>query len=488
MNSISAWSARQRYALCVAGVVAATLAMTQLPDLHETTIALIYLLMVLLSATTIGLGPAILASLLAFLAFNYFFVPPLHTLAVSNPQDLVRLLTFLAVAILTSSLASRARQQADTAQRSAADLAALYGLSQALSAEVTQDGALPVVAQTTIQLVSVPICTVLLYDEYGRLIERASAGAMPDHPSRAVDTFLRIGPRILGVLRVIQRSLQEPLSPAEHERLETIASQTVLVLERARLVEELSQARAQAESERIKATLFTSVSHDLRTPLATIKGAATELLDPSTTHPPAAQRDLLAMVNEEADRLNRLVGNLVDMSRIESGAPATAHSWHDIGELIANVVARLKPQLADRSVTLDLAADLPAVAISYMQIDQVLTNLLENVVKYTPPATPIDVSAHAEHGAIVVEVSDRGAGIPSEMIGRIFEKFVRAAPPERHAPGSGLGLAICKGIVELHGGQIWAENRPGGGARFAFTLPIEQAAAVPPAPLVHGTL
>jgi two-component system, OmpR family, sensor histidine kinase KdpD len=473
MNPIRSWSASWRYGLSIAGVALVTLILVQLfPIVHQANIALLYLLVVLISATTLGLGPAILASLLAFLAFNFFFVPPLHTLMVADRQDLLRLLTFLVVAITTSSLAGHARAQADTAARSATELAAHYGLSQGISAEVELERILPLVAQTTTHLLNVPSCSVLLYDTEGRLSERATAGQPPAFPTRRVDTFLRIGPHVLGVLRVTQRSLQEPLTPSEQERLQTIAAQVVLVLERARLVEEASQARAQAEAERIKAALLSSVSHDLRTPLAVIKGAVTNLLDDTVAWDPAAQRELLRAVNDETDRLNRLVGNLLDMSRIESGALQPTRSWQDIGELVTDVVDRMCLHLEDHSATVDIPADLPPVQVSYTQIDQVLTNLLENVVKYTPSGTPIAIQVRAERAFVQVTVRDHGPGIPAGMSARIFEKFVRLADPERHADGTGLGLAICKGIVEAHGGRIWAENPPDGGARFSFTVPL----------------
>lgn len=476
MKLAGTWGASGRYGLSVGSVALATLILTQLPKLHETNIALLYLLVVLISAITVGLIPAVLASVLAFLAFNYFFVPPLHTLTVSDTQDLVRLLTFLAVSIITSSLAGRARDQADTAQRGATELATLYGLSQTLSAEVELDRLLPVVAQTTMRLVNVPACSVLLYDEQGRLAEQTSAGAPSGPAARTVDAFLRSGPRVLGVLRVAQRSLQEPLTAAEQERLETIAAQVVLVLERARLVEQASHARAQAEAERVKATLFSSVSHDLRTPLAVIKGAVTNLLDDSVAWDSAARRDLLSAVDEEADRLNRLVGNLLEMSRIEAGAPYPARGWQHPGELIENVVARMRPRLANRAVTLDLPDDLPEIRMSYTQIDQVLTNLLENALKYTPPEAPIRIEARVTPDQIEIAVRDWGPGVPDGMLTRIFEKFVRAADPERHADGSGLGLAICKGIIEMHGGTIWAERPPGGGTRFVMVLPRNERA------------
>jgi two-component system sensor histidine kinase KdpD len=352
MDAIYAWSAGRRYALSAGGIALATLVLTQLSgDFQVTNDALIYLLVVLFAATTVGMGPAILASFLAFLAFNYFFVEPLHSFRVTAPQDVLRLLTFLVVAIVGSSLAGRARAQAEVAARRAAELVAMYDFSQTISAEVDLERILPLVARTITQLLQVPACSVLLYDSDGRLVERASAGAQPAEPQRRVDAFVRMGARVLGVLRVTQRSFNTPLSPDQQSRLATIASQVGLVLERARLAEEASHIRAEAETERMKATLLSSVSHDLRTPLSVIKGAVTSLLDDSVAWQPETRRELLADIDDEADRLNRLVGNLLDMSRLESGAPHPPRGPQDIAALIEDVAERMRRQTSRPSIS-----------------------------------------------------------------------------------------------------------------------------------------
>jgi len=488
MDSISTWSPGRRYVLSAGGVALATLVLTQLSsDFQVTNVALIYLLVVLSIGATIGMGPAILASFLSFLAFNYFFVEPLHSFRVTAAQDVLRLITFLVVAIVGSSLAGRARAQAEVAARRAGELAVMYDFSQTISAEVDLERILPLVARTVTQLLEVPACSVLLYDADGRLVERAPARAPESRqkegqpePQRRVDSFVRMGPRVLGVLRVTQRSLKEPLTPSQQSRLATIASQVGLVLERARLAEEAGQIRAQAESERMKATLLSSVSHDLRTPLSVIKGAVTSLLDESVAWQPEARRELLSSVDDEADRLNRLVGNLLDMSRIEGGAPHPARSPQDIGALIEDVAERLRRQIPTHPLETELSAGLPPARASYTQIDQVLTNLIENAARYTPAGAPIVVRASVEGDSLAVEVRDHGPGIPEGMRARIFEKFVRAVGPERHAHGAGLGLAICKGIIEGHGGRIWADNLPDGGARFSFTLPLAGAGTPDP--------
>jgi two-component system sensor histidine kinase KdpD len=477
MNSIYAWSAARRYALSIGGVLLTTLALTRLSTVVQVANVALYLLVVLLAAVTLGRGPAIVASLLAFLGFNFFFVEPRHSLNVTDPQDVLRLVSFLVVAIIGSSLAGRARAQAKAAARASDELAAMYDFSQKISAEVDLERILPLVARTIVQQLDVAACSVLLYDSNGRLVERAAAGPALPEPQRRMDAFVRIGPRVLGVLRVTQRGLNNPLTPDQRSRLDAIASQVGLVLERARLSVESSQIRAQAESERMKATLLSSVSHDLRSPLAAIKGATTSLLDDSVAWQPEARRALLISIDAEADRLNRLVGNLLDMSRLEAGAPGPARSLQDIGALIEDVVERMRRRFGAHSLEIDLAADLPPAQASYAEIEQVLTNLIENAAGYSPAGTPIAIRAYAEGDSLAVAVCDHGPGIPEGLHARIFEKFVRMVGPDQQASGAGLGLAICKSIVEAHGGRIWAENAAGGGARFIFTLPIAGADA-----------
>jgi two-component system sensor histidine kinase KdpD len=483
MDAIYSWSAGRRYALSAGSIALATLMLTWLSaDLQVTNIALLYLLVVLLVATMIGMGPGILASVLAFLGFNFFFVEPLHSFRVTDPQDDLRLLTFLVVAIIGSSLAGRAREQANAAARSARELAALYGFSEEISAEVDLERILPLVAQTVTQLLNVPVCSVLLYDSAGRLIERATAGATLPEPQRRVDAFLRIGRRVLGVLRVTQRALDDPLTSEEQSRLETIASQVGLVLERARLVEEASQGRAQAEAERMKATLLSSVSHDLRTPLAAITGAASSLLEAGDQLGDATRTELLSSIHQEAERLDRLVNNLLEMTRLEAGGVTIRKEWQPLEGVLGAVLKRLDGRLRDREVHIDLPGDLPLVPFDAMLVEQVLINILENAVKYTPVGSAIDVSAATVGGAVRIDIADRGPGLATGEEERVFDKFYRS--PGAKGRGVGLGLAISRAIIDAHGGRIWAEPRPGGGAVFHFTLPLGDAA--PEAPPADG--
>jgi two-component system sensor histidine kinase KdpD len=260
------------------------------------------------------------------------------------------------------------------------------------------------------------------------------------------------------------------LSPDQLHLLETFANQTALAIARARLAEETEQARLQIETERMRNLLLSSVSHDLRTPLASITGAASGLLQ-VRDHLDDHSYELAQIAYEEAERLNRLVSNLLEMSRLESGNVHVTKEWQPLEEVVGTTLLRMEKALRDHLLKTHLPDDLPLVPIDSTLIEQVLVNLLENAVKYTPPHTEIELSAWQEGSAVVVELADRGPGVPSGDEERIFDKFYRARPAT--AGGVGLGLAICRTIIEAHGGRIWAINRPEGGASFRFTLPLD---------------
>ncbi|MBP1464138.1 DUF4118 domain-containing protein [Candidatus Chloroploca sp. M-50] len=460
--------------ISIAAIGLITILMLQQQDvIHSATAALIYMLVVLLSAMRFGHHASLSGALLASLAFSYFFVPPYGGFALTSLESGVRLGVFLSVALLVSGLASAARRQALIAERRTSELSALYQLSQALSAELTQERIPPIVARMTPQILAVPACQVLL----------AEAGDAPPPPDLAgdyEDVPLYAEQRQIGVLRVRRPVTGIPYNASEHELLATIAAQVSLVIERVRLSEMAGQARALAESDRLKSTLLSLVSHDLRTPLAVIKGLATSLLDPAVLWSDAQRRELLDTISVETDRLNRIVGDLLEMSQIEAGAIPQSRSLHDLDELIGTVAGELATRHPGTQLILGVPDDLPWVRISYGQIEHVLRNLLENAAAYAPVGSLIEVAAQVEGQQIRVEVRDRGPGVPDALRERIFEKFVRAAAAERHAAGTGLGLAICKGLVEAHGGAIWVEARPGGGAVFAFTLPVASRQITPP--------
>jgi two-component system sensor histidine kinase KdpD len=285
----------------------------------------------------------------------------------------------------------------------------------------------------------------------------------------------------VGVLGLRPRDPRPLQAPEQLHQLEAFASQTALAIERARLAEDAERAQVRAETERLRNSLLSSVSHDLRTPLASITGAASTLLENEAHLDAATRRDLLESLHEEADRLNRLVQNLLEMTRLESGALQLHTEWHPVEEVVGAALGRFGKALAGRTVTTRVPSDLPLVPMDDVLIEQVLINLLDNVLKYTPADSSIEVTAEETNGAVLIEVADRGPGLAPGEERRIFEKFHRAETAATQR-GAGLGLAICQGIVQAHGGRIWAENRPGGGVSVRFTLPVKDA---PPIPSEH---
>jgi two-component system sensor histidine kinase KdpD len=286
-----------------------------------------------------------------------------------------------------------------------------------------------------------------------------------------------------GIVGILGMRLADPHlfdAPAQWHLLETFASQIALATERGLLAEEAQAAQVSAEGERLRNTLLSSVSHDLRTPLAAITGGTSTLLDSTARLDDSGRRELLLTMHEEAERLDRLVQNLLEMTRLESGRVQLRKEWHALEEVVGAVLHRFSARLRARTVTTRVPPDLPLVAIDEVLIEQVMINLLDNALKYTPEDSPLEIAASLVDGAVVVEVADRGPGLAAGDERRVFEKFYRS--PRVPARGSGLGLSICRGLVEAHGGRIEADNRAGGGAIFRFTLPAKE-----PAPEVEHT-
>jgi two-component system sensor histidine kinase KdpD len=483
-NLTRSYARRYAAAVFAASAITGAMILSDIP-LQTVTIAMIYLLGVLVIATTMGLGPGIVTSGLCLVAFNFFFVAPRYTFHVDNPQNALHLATFLAVAVIASTLAARARGEADRVQRQAAELAALYELSQAIGAQVDLDRILPIIAETTRVLLDVPACTLSLYNDAGQLVERARVGAFA--PNLALLRIpIRDGAAVLGVLCVAERTPRGGFSAGEQQLLSTLAAQTRLAIDRARLVAQEAHNQALSESDQLKSALLASVSHDLRTPLAIVKGASTTLLAEEIRLDAATQRELTQTIDGQVDHLNQLVGDLLDMSRIEAGALPTERDWHDLAEVIGVAIQRLEARLGDRPLTLDIAPDLPLVLLNPVLIGQVITNLLENALKHTPAGSPITILARHSGGpldtsTVVVTVRDAGPGLRPADRAHVFDKFYRGRDGDGHLSGVGLGLAICKGFVEAHGGRIWAEGNTAGGTDFVFTLPQSS-----PPPVAQG--
>jgi len=505
-------------------------------------ITLVYVLIVLALASTRGLYPAVFSSVVAFLSFDYFVVPPLYTFTVDSIQEWLALFVFLTTAIITGELAAIMRQRAQQARRREQETHILYDLVRMTNSEVNLERQLDILARAIVDVFGswgVRECTVLLPNPAGRpllqastLPEKEQLSLSPDEvataswvlarsqtvelhdvklaptgllsqgqhavvrsslSTQAVRRYtrmipLKIGQEVVGVVSLVIEDDprlfgQEHVLGAERERSDpgtataffwTFLDQAAAIIERMRLRRESLRVEVLQRTDALRAALLSSVSHDLRTPLSSIKAAASSLLQADVQWNEETRRSFLLAIEHEADRLNRLVGNLLDMSRIEGGALKPEKEWYPVDELIHDVLAHMQPLLQGRAVQVDVPGDLPPVDVDYLHMDQVLTNLLENAVYYTPPASPIEISARAEGEYVTINVADSGPGIPPPEREHIFDKFYRVLDVKRNSgsAGSGLGLAVCKGLVEANGGRIWVEGRDGGGSVFRFTLPI----------------
>jgi two-component system sensor histidine kinase KdpD len=473
-------------------ILCTLIAWLMFPYFAPANLIMVYLVGVMVVAIRFGRGPSILASILSVAAFDFFYVVPYFTFAVSDTQYVVTFAVMLLVALTISNMAARVRQQAETARQREKRTAALYAMSRQFASTRGRIN----LAQIAVRQVSEVFesrAAIFLPEANGRLAivgendfcedadERVVAQWVYDHRqmagagtetlpiARALYLPLVTLQGVVGVLGVCPAQPRYFRPPDQLHLLEAFAQQIALALERAQLAEEAEQARVQMETEQLRSSLLSSVSHDLRTPLAAITGAASTLLENEMVDK-TTQHELIQTIREEADRLNRLVGNLLDMTRVESGAIQVKKNWQPLEEVVGVALSRLEGQLGERPVSVHLPSDLPLVPLDEVLIEQVLVNLLENAVKYTPPGSPIDLSAWAGDQQVTVEVADRGPGLPAGDEQRVFEKFFRA---QSATGGAGLGLTICRGIIEAHGGRIWAENRPDGGAVFRFTLPLE---------------
>jgi len=441
--------------------------------LDKTLIALIYLIPLGFITAFWGLGPGITSAVLTFVTFNYFFIQPYHTFAVHNPTDVVILIVFLIVAVVVSQLIGRAQAGQAMATAREREATQLYELSVAL-AGLHDDHAIAEILAKHIQAIS-----------QGEAVELNIMGAQPfvfhlpesDPPTRTPELIVPIQ-AVRGVLGEIRLWRTAPaISSGARRLLQTFASQGALALERAWLAQAESRARVLEESDKLKSAILSSVSHELRTPLSTIKAAASSLRGKEVGWDSPARTELIAAIDDEADHLNILVGNLLDMSRIESGALKPKREWNILSEIVGSVLARMKHLAEEHQIEVEIPENLSLVSVDYVQMEQVFTNLLSNSLKYAPANTTICIRAHVEEETIHVQVSNQGPQVPPEHLERIFDKFYRTTAADR-VTGTGLGLSICKGIIEAHEGRIWAENLTDGLA-FNFTLPLIWDGATP---------
>ncbi len=483
------------------------------PRFELSNIIMVYLLGVVTVAIQFGRGPSILASVLGVAAFDFVFVPPRWTFAVSDTQFLVTFGVMLVTGLVISTLTAHVRFQAQSARQREQRTAALYAMSREL-----------VEARTTQELVDIAVQHIaevfdsevfLLFPDPARrgpvtivpMTSRYSLAKLTDHDlgvaqwvfdngeraGRGTDTLpsatslfvpLRTRGAIVGILGVRPRQTDRASLPSSDQirLLETFAGQAALAEERIRAAHDAQQAKLQVEAERLRSSLLSAVSHDLRTPLAAIAGASSTLVDGAGLDA-ETQHELAESIFEESERLNRLVANLLDMTRLEAGALQVRKEWQVVEEVVGVVLNRLARRLAHYKVTTNLPHDLPLVPFDPLLIQQVLTNLLENAMKSTPPGGDISISAEVKDDDVQINVADRGLGLAPGEEQHVFERFYRSLR-STNGSGVGLGLTICQGIVELHGGRIWAANRADGGARFSFTLPRGEA---PPAVLPENS-
>lgn len=513
------WLEARGYVLGAMGILAVTLVAQPLrADLNALTVPLVYLVVVLATAVIGGIGAGVATSIASFLALNFYFLPPYHTFIIGAPQDIVALFVFLVVAVVTSQLVSRLQAREREAERRAAELETLAGLTSALLANATLDTVLATIVEGVRRVFAVEAAAILLPTDAGLLAVRLA------YPPETAETFLAnreheavamhvfasgvaagvgttsraLRPHAPGsessIRQRVRRVLYVPVQAAgrsvsvlgvarggatefaaeERLLLAAFADQAALAIDRARLTEEATHAAALAQADQLKTALLAAVSHDLRTPLASIKASATSLLQTDVDWDTETQREFLTAIDEETDRLARLVSNLLDLTRVQGGALKPEKDWYDIEEVIGNVTDRLAPLLALHPIHTEIAPDLPTLSFDFVEIAQVLTNLIENAAKYSDSGAPITVTADWAGDFVRVGVRDRGVGISAADVSLVFDTFyrVRHDGRTRRIGGTGIGLAICRGFVEAHGGTIAAASAPGEGSIFTFTLPV----------------
>ncbi|HYA25746.1 MAG TPA: DUF4118 domain-containing protein, partial [Terriglobales bacterium] len=466
-----------RYVVVIAAIGLITAVDFRL-HVNPTTVALMFLVAVLLVSAYWGLSYAVVLALGATAAFNFYFLPPIRTFTIADPQNWVALLAFLVTALVASNLAERARREAEHAKGRRREVERLYGLSQRL---LTSENvlelldALPRYVQETFSVGSVAVIAAdqptiyrsspdAVFEESvlrstlvrGEPITQAGVSYVP----------LRLGMRTVGALGIAGAELSR-------ETLDAVGSLAGLAIERARALEALSKHRAEQEHERLRSALLDSVTHEFRTPLTSIKASVTTLLSGASLDD-HGRRELLTVIDEETDRLNRLVGEASEMAQLDAGMFQLDLQSHSIQDALQPALDDAKSSLENHPVEVIAPADLPRVRMDVLRIREVLMHLLENAGKYSDAGAPIKVTAEVKDDRLVISIADRGPGIDSFEQNLIFEKFYRGHNQRYTAPGTGMGLAIAKVIVEAHGGTIGVVSQLGSGSVFSFSLPIEK--------------
>jgi two-component system sensor histidine kinase KdpD len=484
---------------------------------HVSNISNLYIIGIAILASQRGIYPALVAAVLAFIAFDWFFVPPLHQFSIDEPSEYLSLVTLVVTIVIIGQLLAVARTRANEAHLRQRQTQLLYDVSHAALSSPRMSPVYALALWRLNDTLGLTGSRLFLKDSHGLRLEAASGalaevadegfwlqqtiedgrllaiwvqphnnvrigaefrpGAAPaisggsasqaGQPSQ-IYLPLRIESRVEGVLVVGPKKDNTDMTIEDRQLLEAFANQLAVAVERQSISEQQARARALEESDRLKTALISSVSHELKTPLAAIKASVTALLDQASTLRGGVEQELTEGIDRETDRLTRLVSNLLDMSRVEAGALRPQLEWVSIADVIADVLDRMEPVMPERQVMLELPDSLPPTPLDFVQISQVATNLLENAVRYSPAKAAISISAEVVREQLRVTVFNEGSHIPPPELERLFDKFYRLSTA---SGGVGLGLSIARGIVEAHGGRIWAENVGKRGVAFSFTIP-----------------
>jgi two-component system sensor histidine kinase KdpD len=484
-----------RYLLSIGLIALSTLlGLTVRGNLEPANLVMLYIACVVISAIFLGRGPSLLAAILGVLAFDFFLVPPYLTLVVSDTQYIITFAVLFIVSLIISSLTAQVREQAEAAIQRESQTSALYNLSRDLTSAANLDHVADVIISRIGQAFGREVAIFL--PDNGHIRPFASSPKyQPDENELAVATWafehdqpagrgtdtlpaaslrchpLKTANGLVGVLGIRPKESGSFLTPEQRQILVAFAHQAALAIERASLAEQAQQTELLRATEKLQTALLNSISHDLRTPLVVITGALTSLDEQAENLNEENRRTLILAAREEADRLNRLVGNLLSMTRIESNAIKLHREPGDIQDVIGTALEQLGKRVADHEIKVAVPADFTLVPMDFTLIVQVVVNLLENAVKYSPEHSLIEVSATLADDKARIEIADRGVGIPPEDLARVFDKFYRVQRPES-VSGTGLGLSISKGIVEAHHGFISARGRAGGGTIVSVELPL----------------
>ena len=500
-RSDGSWREYILSSVAITGTVLVGMALRAVSNQALASIGMLFLVPVMVSAVSFGLRPALFTAVASLMAYNFFFLPPLYTLTISDPNNWLSFGVLLFVAVFTGNLAARVRIQADVAAKRAGIAGELYKFTGKMAGIARLDDILWAACYQIAAMLQTNV-VILLPNRKTRQLEIRGSFPPDDELSaddvaaatwcwergkaagRNAETLpgakrlflpMRTGSGTVGVIGLQREAGKDLFTPEERRLLDSLNDQTSLAVERAELFEKVDEAQVLAEADKLRVAMLTSLSHDLRTPLASILGAATTLLANLGLYDIARTKEMLQMVREEAERLDRFVGNLLDMSRLEAGALGSKPQMVDISDAVAAATARMVRRISGRKVREEIPDDLPFASADPLLLEQALVNLLDNAVKYAPAASEILVAARAMEDRIVLTVADRGPGIPLSELPHIFDKFYRVRKADHGVAGTGLGLSVARGFVESFGGTLAAGNRSdGNGAVFTLTIPINK--------------